>query len=165
MKSHRSLPVVRQPGRGGREVLYVDLQELEDRRRSPATARRARRSTAGKPGTVMTVEFELDGQQVHSRSTAARMFKFNEAISFQVTCETQAGGGLLLGEALGGRRREGAAVRLAQGQVRRVLAGRARRSLPAMLSDQDPTKAERVMKAMLQMKKLDIAALQRAHSG
>jgi predicted 3-demethylubiquinone-9 3-methyltransferase (glyoxalase superfamily) len=37
--------------------------------------------------------------------------------------------------------------------------------LPALLGDKDRTKADRVMKAMLQMKKLDIAALQRAHSG
>lgn len=36
--------------------------------------------------------------------------------------------------------------------------------LPALLGDKDRTKADRVMKALLQMKKLDIAALQRAHS-
>ena len=37
--------------------------------------------------------------------------------------------------------------------------------LPALLGDKDRTKADRVMKALLQMKKLDIAALQRAHAG
>ena len=37
--------------------------------------------------------------------------------------------------------------------------------LPALLGDKDRAKADRVMKALLQMKKLDIAALQRAHAG
>ena len=56
------LPVVRRPGRRGGEVLHRHLQELEDRGPSPATARPGRRSTASPPGSVMTVEFELDGQ-------------------------------------------------------------------------------------------------------
>ena len=82
------LPVVRRPGRGGREVLHRDLQELEDRGRSPATARPGRRSTARPPGSVMTVEFELDGQ-TFTALNGGPVFKFNEAISFQIDCETQ----------------------------------------------------------------------------
>jgi hypothetical protein len=55
-------------------------------------------------------------------------------------------------------------VRLAEGQVRPVLADRPLR--PArMLQDEDPQKAKRVMEAMLKMKKIDIAALERAYQG
>jgi hypothetical protein len=70
----------------------------------------------------MTAEFELDGQGFTALN-GGPVFKFNEAVSFQVLCETQEGSRLLLGETRRGRRRTGAAVRLAEGQVRLVLAG------------------------------------------
>ena len=73
----------------------------------------------------MTVEFELDGQPFIALN-GGPMFKFNEAISFQVICEDQAEVDYYWEKLGAGRRPGGAAVRLAQGQVRRVLAGRAR---------------------------------------
>ena len=73
-------------------------------------------------GPAMTVEFELEGQKFIALNGGPH-FKFNEAVSFQMFCETQAGDRRLLERALRGRRR---AVRLAQGQVRRLLADRSR---------------------------------------
>ena len=90
------------------------------------------------------------------------MFKFNEAVSLQVICEQPGRDRLLLGQALGGRRSEGAAVRLAEGQVRPVVAGRARAAAPDLFKDHASRKAERAMEAMLRMKKIDIAELERA---
>jgi hypothetical protein len=60
------------------------------------------------------------------------------------------------------RRRTGEPVRLAQGQVRLVLADHPDRPVQAD-RDTDPAKVKRIMEAMLQMKKIDIAALERAH--
>ena len=77
----------------------------------------------GKPGAVMTVEFELDGQPFTALN-GGPLFKFNEAISFQVDCETQEEVDYYWEKLSEGGDPRGAAVRLAQGQVRRVLAGR-----------------------------------------
>ena len=80
----------------------------------------------GRPaGSVMTVEFELDGQRFTALNGGPQ-FKFNEAISFQVYCETKTEIDYYWEKLARGRRSEGAAVRLAQGQVRRVVAGGAR---------------------------------------
>ena len=73
-------------------------------------------------GTVMTVSFELDGQPFTALNGGPE-FTFDEAISFQIDCESQEEvdhywDGL-------GRGRRGGPVRLAQGPVRRVVAGRA----------------------------------------
>ena len=57
-----------------------------------------------------------------------------------------------------------AAMRLAEGQVRPLLADRPVR-LPRLLTDPDPAKANRVMQAMLQMTKIDIARLEQAAKG
>ena len=77
----------------------------------------------------MTVEFELDGQPFTALNGGPH-FKFNEAISFQVMCETQEEVDYYWDKLSAGRRPEGPAVRLAQGQVRPVVAGRARRRWP-----------------------------------
>jgi len=71
-------------------------------------------------GTVMTVEFELDGQRF-----VGPQFTFDEAVSFQIDCENQDEVDYYLEAAVRGR--GGRAVWLAQGQVRPVLAGRADR--------------------------------------
>ena len=72
-------------------------------------------------GTVMMVEFELDGQKFVALNGGPE-FKFNEAISLQIRCDVAGRGRPLLEQAHRGRRR-GGPVRLAQGQVRRVVAG------------------------------------------
>ena len=85
------------------------------------------------------------------------MFKFNEAVSLQVFCESQDEIDYYW-DKLAGRRSEGAAVRLAEGQVRALLAGRAE-GMEEMLKDPESPGAQRAMEAMLSMKKIDIAAL------
>jgi hypothetical protein len=62
------------------------------------------------------------------------------------------------------RRRLGRAMRLSQGPLRRFLADCANR-MPKLLGDRDTATAQRVMQAMLQMSKLDIARLEAAHAG
>ena len=122
-------------------------------------SRKARRSTASAPGTVMTVEFELDGQPFIALNGGPQ-FKFNEAISFQVDCETQDEVDYYWSKLSRGRR--GRPLRLAEGQVRPVVAGRPDRG--EMLPTRTP-RAQRVTEALLQMKKFDIAALERAFDG
>ncbi|MBI3143899.1 MAG: VOC family protein [Pseudogulbenkiania sp.] len=118
----------------------------------------------GRPaGTVLTVEFELDGQ-AFTALNGGPVFTFNEAVSFQVSCETQeevdyyweklSEGGDEAAQQCGWLKdRYGVSWQV----VPTVL--------PQMLSDADYAKSERVMTALLQMKKLDIAALQRAYDG
>jgi predicted 3-demethylubiquinone-9 3-methyltransferase (glyoxalase superfamily) len=116
----------------------------------------------GKPaGTVLTIEFELDGHTFTALNGGPR-FKFNEAISFQVECESQkevdyyweklSKGGDAKAQACGWLKdKYGVSWQI----VPTVLA--------EMLHDKDPEKSNRVMKALLQMKKLDIKALKQAY--
>ncbi len=117
----------------------------------------------GKPGSLLTVEFSLDGQKFLALN-GGPVFKFNEAISFQVLCESQAevdhywvklsAGGDPKAQQCGWLKDKFGT----SWQIVPVV-------LPELLANKDPKKADRVMKALLQMKKLDIAALQRAQAG
>ena len=79
-----------------------------------------------KEGTIKHAAFTLEHQEFAAMDSAwEHDFAFNEAVSLMVGCENQRGNRLLLGEAHGGRW-SGERVRLAQGQVRRFLAGRPR---------------------------------------
>ena len=115
------------------------------------------------PGSVMTVEFELDGQKFLALN-GGPLFKFNEAISLQIDCETQAevdhyweklsAGGDPNAQQCGWLKdRYGLSWQV----VPRVLI--------EMMTDSDTKKSGRVMEAMLQMKKIDIAGLKRAYAG
>jgi predicted 3-demethylubiquinone-9 3-methyltransferase (glyoxalase superfamily) len=115
------------------------------------------------PGSVMTVSFELEGQ-AFTALNGGPVFTFNEAVSFQVSCDTQeevdhywsklAAGGDERAQQCGWLKdRYGVSWQI----VPTVL--------PELLTDPDPGRASRTMQAMLQMKKLDIAALKRAHAG
>jgi predicted 3-demethylubiquinone-9 3-methyltransferase (glyoxalase superfamily) len=73
-------------------------------------------------GTVMTVEFELQGQRFIAINGDPE-FKFDEAVSFLITCDDQDEVDYFWSRPL--RRWRGGSVRLAEGQVRPVLAGRA----------------------------------------
>jgi predicted 3-demethylubiquinone-9 3-methyltransferase (glyoxalase superfamily) len=111
------------------------------------------------PGSVMTIEFKLDGVEFVALN-GGPMFKFTEAVSFIVNCETQ-------GEidyfweklsADGGSTGRCGWLKDKFGlswQVNPVVLG-------DMLADKDAAKAERVMNAMMEMDKIDIAALERA---
>ena len=87
----------------------------------------ARYTEAGprEAGMVMTVEFELDGQRFVGINGGPQ-FKFDEAVSFQINCEDQDEVDYYWDRAV--RRRRGGAVRLAEGPLRPVLAGRAGRA-------------------------------------
>lgn len=115
------------------------------------------------PGSVMTVEFELDGQPFTALNGGPH-FKFNEAISFQIECETQ--------EELDGYWEKLSAGGDPAAQQCGWLKDKfglswqvVPKGMPEMMNDPDISKAERAFKAMLGMKKLEIEELQRAFVG
>jgi predicted 3-demethylubiquinone-9 3-methyltransferase (glyoxalase superfamily) len=112
-------------------------------------------------GTVMTVEFELDGQSFVGINGGPE-FKFDEAVSFQITCETQDDVDYYW-EKLTEGGEEGPCGWLKDrfGLSWQVVPT----GMEELFSDPDPTRAERAMKAMFGMKKLDIAALRSAADG
>lgn len=111
-------------------------------------------------GSVMAVEFEIEGHKFVALNGGPQ-FKFDEAVSFQIHCETQAEVDYFWSRLTEGGK-EGPCGWLKDKfglswQVVPIM-------LPQMLGDANAAKAGRVMNAMLQMKKFDIAALQRAHA-
>ncbi len=112
-------------------------------------------------GSADVVNFELLGQEFMAIS-AGPLFKFNEAVSFQVYCETQAEVDYYW-EKLS----EGGDEKAQQCGWLKDKYGVSWQIIPAvlveMLQDVDAEKSGRVMKAMLQMKKIDIKTLKRAY--
>jgi predicted 3-demethylubiquinone-9 3-methyltransferase (glyoxalase superfamily) len=124
----------------------------------------AGREIHGKPaGTVMTVAFELEGQ-AFTALNGGPIFKFNEAISFQVSCETQAEV-----DYYWGKLSQGGDVTAQQCGWLKDKYGASWQVIPRvlveMISDPNHEKSQRVMTAMLQMKKIDIEGLKRAYAG
>lgn len=113
-------------------------------------------------GKVMSVQFELEGQAFMALN-AGPHFKFNEAVSFFVACETQKEIDELWTKltADGGAASRCGWLKDKFGLSWQIIPN----SLGRMLSDSDGDKANRVMQAMLQMDKLDLAALQQAYDG
>lgn len=115
---------------------------------------------SGRPkGTVMTVTFELDGQEFMALN-GGPVFKFSPAISFIVNCETQQEVDRLwekLSE--GGEKEQCGWLKDKYGVSWQIVPT----VLGEMLQDKDPKKSERVMKALLQMKKIDIRGLRQAY--
>ncbi|HZM85533.1 MAG TPA: VOC family protein [Blastocatellia bacterium] len=115
----------------------------------------------GPAGTVLTAAFQLQGQEFIALNGGPQ-FKFSEAISFSVNCETQEEVDQYwekLSE--GGEKGRCGWLKDKYGlswQVNPVVLGE-------MLQDEDPEKAKRVMEAMLQMDKLDIETLKKAYEG
>ena len=111
------------------------------------------------PGTAMTVSFELDGQALMALNGGPE-FKFTEAISLFVNCESQAEVDKLWGKLTeGGEEGPCGWLKDRYGLSWQIVPT----ALGEMLGDPDPKKAQNVMQAMLQMKKLDIAGLRRAY--
>lgn len=112
-------------------------------------------------GTVLTVTFELEGQEFMALN-GGPAFKFNEAISFSVDCATQE-------EVDYFWERLSAVPESEQCGWLKDKYGLSWQIVPKqlneMLEDKDPVKAGRVMNALLQMKKLDIAGLKKAYEG
>ena len=113
-----------------------------------------------KAGTVMTVEFELEGQKFLALNGGPH-FKFNEAVSFQVPCETQEEIDYFWSE-LAKDGEEGPCGWLKDrfGLSWQIIP----KALPEMLMDGNSETAQRVMRSMLQMRKIDMAALRRAQA-
>ena len=110
-------------------------------------------------GTVLTINFELDGQEFIAMNGGPQ-FKFTEAISLFVTCETQEEIDYYWDRLSGG----GATVACGWLKDKFGLSWQvAPRGLLEMLQDEDTARADRVLQAMRQMIKLDIATLQRAY--
>jgi predicted 3-demethylubiquinone-9 3-methyltransferase (glyoxalase superfamily) len=119
------------------------------------------REIHGKPaGTVLTVAFELNGQSFTALN-GGPIFKFNEAISFQVECLTQeeldyyweklGAGGDVDAQQCGWLKDK-------YGVSWQVIP----KILPELLSGPDPARVQRVFAAMLKMKKLDLRLLQQS---
>ena len=115
----------------------------------------------GPAGSAMTVHFELFGQEFIALNGGPH-FKFNEAISFSVNCETQEEVDEFWEKLTdGGTESRCGWLKDKYGlswQVNPTILGK-------MLNDKDPQKAKRVMEAMLQMDKIDIQTLQQAYDG
>ena len=115
----------------------------------------------GPKGTVMSVTFQLAGQEFMALNGGPQ-FKFTEAISLFVNCETQAEVDELWEKLSEGG--EGGPCGWLQDKY-----GLSWQIVPTalgeMLQDKDAEKANRVMQAMLQMSKIDIAGLRRAYEG
>lgn len=114
-------------------------------------------------GTVMTVEFEIEGQEFLGLN-GGPIFKFNEAISFQVLCETQGEVDYYwqkLSEGGDEKAQQCGWLKDQYGVSWQIVPT----ILPKILKDKDTEKSQRVMKAMLQMHKLDIQTLIKAYEG
>jgi len=113
----------------------------------------------GPKGTVMTAAFQLEGQEFVALNGGPQ-FKFTEAISFVVNCETQREVDELWEKlSSGGKKDRCGWLKDKYGLSWQIVPT----VLPKMLQDKDAEKARRVMKAMLQMDKIDIKTLERAY--
>jgi predicted 3-demethylubiquinone-9 3-methyltransferase (glyoxalase superfamily) len=109
-------------------------------------------------GTVMTVSFELDGQPFVALNGGPD-FTFNEAVSFQVSCEGQEEVDHFWSRlSEGGEEGPCGWLKDRYGLSWQIIPT----ALPELLSDPDPQRSQRAMAAMLQMKKIDIAELEKA---
>jgi predicted 3-demethylubiquinone-9 3-methyltransferase (glyoxalase superfamily) len=115
----------------------------------------------GPTGAVMTVAFELNGVPFTALN-GGPLFHFSEAISFVVNCQSQAEVDSLWEKlSAGGQPGRCGWLKDKYGLSWQVVPT----VLPVLLSDPDAAKAQRTMRAMLKMDKLDIAVLEKAHSG
>jgi predicted 3-demethylubiquinone-9 3-methyltransferase (glyoxalase superfamily) len=115
------------------------------------------------PGSVMTVAFELDGQSLTALN-GGPVFKFNEAVSLQVNCTTQdeinyywaklsAGGDPQAQQCGWLKDKFGLSWQIVPN------------TMDELFQDENSPGSQRAMEALLQMKKIDIAQLRRAHDG
>jgi predicted 3-demethylubiquinone-9 3-methyltransferase (glyoxalase superfamily) len=115
----------------------------------------------GPKGSVMVASFELDGMRFTALNGGPH-FKFTEAISFYVDCESQQEVDYFWDKlSAGGSISQCGWLKDKFGLSWQIVPS----ALPRLLSDPDPKKAGRVMQAMLQMKKIDVAKLEAAAKG
>lgn len=113
----------------------------------------------GSKGTIMSATFELDGQKFMALN-AGPQFKFTEAISFFVNCETQEEVDEFWEKlSKGGEKSRCGWLKDKFGLSWQIIPS----ALGEMLNDKDPEKSKRVMQAMMQMGKIDIKTLKQAY--
>ena len=112
-------------------------------------------------GTVMTVSFELDGQAFVALNGGPE-FTFNEAVSFQVNCESQDEVDRFWSRLTdGGEEGPCGWLKDRYGVSWQIIPTR----LTELMNDPDAERSARAMEAMLQMRKIDVGALERAAAG
>jgi predicted 3-demethylubiquinone-9 3-methyltransferase (glyoxalase superfamily) len=118
-------------------------------------------NSPGEAGTVMTVEFELNGQRFVGINGGPH-FKFDEAVSFQINCEDQEEVDYYWEKLTeGGEESQCGWLKDKFGLSWQVVPT----GMDELFSDPDPERANRAMQAMLKMSKLDVAALRAAADG
>ena len=116
----------------------------------------------GPAGQVMTATFQLEGQDFMALNGGPAHINFTEAISFFVNCETQAEVDELWEKLTeGGEESRCGWLRDKYGLSWQIIPT----ALGELLGDPDPAKSQRVMQAMLQMNKIEIAGLRQAYEG
>jgi len=117
------------------------------------------KGSPGPEGAIMSVTFELNGQEFIALN-GGPVFTFSPATSFFVNCETQEEVDHLWEKlSAGGEKQQCGWLRDKFGVTWQIVPT----ALGEMLSDPDPEKSQRVMQAMLKMKKLDISGLRKAY--
>jgi len=139
----------------------VDLYTSVFRDSEVLTVTRYGDAGPGPPGSVLTIEFVLRGQRFVALNGGPQ-YRFTEAVSFQILCDTQ-------------EEMDGYWARLSDGgseapcgwlKDRFGLSWQVvPRALPKLLQDPDPERARRVTEALLTMEKIDLEALESAHRG
>ena len=115
----------------------------------------------GPKGTVMIATFQIDGQEFIALNGGPQ-FKFSPAISFVVNCETQEEVDQLWEKlSAGGTKQQCGWLQDKFGVSWQIVPT----TLSKLMSDPDREKTNRVMQALMQMDKIDIARLQQAHQG
>ncbi|HMD02190.1 MAG TPA: VOC family protein [Candidatus Baltobacteraceae bacterium] len=115
----------------------------------------------GEPGKVMTIGFVLNGQEFIALNGGPQ-FKFTEAVSFLISCDTQQEVDALWDKlSAGGEQGQCGWLKDKFGLSWQVIP----KGLGELLGDDDPEKAKRAMQAMLQMSKIDLRKLQEARDG
>jgi predicted 3-demethylubiquinone-9 3-methyltransferase (glyoxalase superfamily) len=113
----------------------------------------------GRKGSVMTIAFQLDGQEFIALN-GGPVFKFTEAVSFSVDCKSQQEVDDLWEKlSAGGQKGQCGWLKDKFGLSWQIVPS----ALVEMLQDKDAAKSKRVMQAMLQMTKIDIERLRRAY--
>jgi predicted 3-demethylubiquinone-9 3-methyltransferase (glyoxalase superfamily) len=111
------------------------------------------------PGSVMTVAFELDGQEFVGLNGRPPRFAFNESVSLLVSCDSQDEVDEYWNRLTeGGEESQCGWLKDKYGVSWQIIPT----ALPELLGDPDPARAQRAMQAMLQMGKIDIEAMRQA---
>jgi predicted 3-demethylubiquinone-9 3-methyltransferase (glyoxalase superfamily) len=143
------------------EEAVAFYMSLFDDSRITTTLRYPQNSSLGTPGSVMSLGFELSGQEFMALNGGPD-FRFNPSISFYVRCDDQAEIDRLWTALLdGGEPQQCGWITDRFGVTWQIVPT----ALDRMMNDPDPDKVQRVTDAFLQMEKFDIAALEGAFAG